>query len=40
MKLELGDIGRDEILRRTLQEAMALAQKCLDEARQPAAASS
>jgi nicotinamide-nucleotide amidase len=39
VKLELGDIGRDEILRRILQEAMALAQKCLEEARQPAAAS-
>jgi nicotinamide-nucleotide amidase len=40
VKLELGDIGREEILRRTLQEAMALAQKSLNEARQPAAASS
>ena len=40
VKLELGDIGREEILRRTLQEAMALSQKCLDEARQPAPATS
>jgi nicotinamide-nucleotide amidase len=39
VKLELGDIGRDEILRRILQEAMALAQKCLEGARQPATAS-
>ena len=39
VKLEWGNIGRDEILRRTLREAMTLAQKCLDEARQPAAAS-
>lgn len=40
VKLEWGNIGREEILRRILQEAMALAQKCLDEARQPAPASS
>ena len=40
VKLELGKIGRDEILRRSLHEAMALAQKCLDEARQPASAHS
>ena len=40
IKLELGDIGREEISRRTLREAMTLAQKCLDEARQPAAATS
>lgn len=39
IKLELGDIGRDEILHRTLKEAMTLAQKSLDEARQPAATS-
>ncbi len=40
VKLELGNIGREEILRRILQDAMALAQKCLDEARQPAPVSS
>jgi nicotinamide-nucleotide amidase len=40
VKLELSNIGREEILRRTLREAMALAQKCLDETRQPAPASS
>ena len=39
VKLEWGDIGRDEILRRTLHEAMALAQKCLDEVRQTSSAS-